>query len=372
MPSRADLVVLVNGTAVPGDVVVADVTIRSGRTRADDGLEPASSTIELLTATPGGAPVGIADDVQVTVNGSPRFTGRVAELGVSILDDGQTAYTLVAIGAIARLARITIPLPMAAGTAAARAAALFTAAGLPYRIQGGSTMQLAAYGQAGDPPTTADQVAGGMMVDTGCVIADQGDGAILVQFLDSRLGGSVYTPDPAETHVDLAWEQTDDLVNDATVSWSGGSQHSSDATSIGKYDKHSVQLSSGLGDASSATRRVQSIVARLAYPAWNLGDVTTWDDAVLGVEIGAIVEVDNLPSSSPVGSSWQGVLEGSVDSYAPNIEGVIIGTYDLALGDLKHSSEVLTWIGIDPQTLQWQQVNPGTSWSEAITNEDLQ
>jgi hypothetical protein len=372
MPSPAVLVVLVNGTPVPGDVVVADVTIRSGRARADDGLEPASSTLELLTPAPGGVPVSIGDDLQITVNGSPRFSGRVAELTVSTLDTGETAYTLVGIGAIARLARITIPLPMAAGTAADRAAALFTAAGLPYRIQGGSTLQLAAYGQPLDPPTTADQVAGAMITDTGCVIADQGDGAILVQFLDSRLGGNVYTPDPVQTHVDLAWEMTDDLVNDAAVAWTGGTQLASDSASIAKYDRHSVQLGTGLADASSATRRSQSIVARLAYPAWALGDVTTWDAAVLGVPIGAIVHLVDLPPSSPVGSSWSGVLEGWVDGYAPNVEGIIIGTFDLAIGDLQHSAETLTWIGIDPQSLPWQSVNPDTSWAEAITNEDLQ
>jgi hypothetical protein len=376
MPSPASVQILIRGVPVDPAIVLADVTIRSGRTRADDGLEASSATVELQTA--GLVSVQISDPVQVKVNGAARFTGRVCEITRSAVQDDPSAslYTLIGIGPIARLARLLVAMPIPAQTAAARAGAVLDAAGIPYSVQGGATVQMDSYGKAGDAPSAAEDVIGSLMSDTGCIVQDRGDGGILVQFLDSRLGGSTFAPDPAETHVDLAWEQTDDLVNDAVISYGGntaaaGSTSSNDPSSITTYDRHSINLSTHLGDASSATRRAQSLVARLAYPAWRLGDVQTWDDAVLGYQVGSLVRVGPLPASAPVASPWTGVLEGWVETYQPSSSGGLIGSWDLSLGDPKHSSELLSWAGVEPQSMRWVDVNTSVRWIDATTNEDL-
>ena len=374
MPSSALVAVSVNGIAIDPAIVLADVTIRSGRTRADDGIEPASCTIELLQADPGGAMAMIGDDLQVTVNGAPRFTGRICEIdSASSPEDPQAStFTIVGIGPLARLARVLVAMPLAAGNAAARAQQIFDLCGLPCQIDGGDTVQLADYGQAGDPPAGADQVMSAIASDTGAIIADQGSGVILAQFLDSRLGHDTFTPDPRDTHVDLDWEMTDDLVNHAEVAWSGGTVTTEDPASIARFDRHAVSLNTGLGDISSATRRSNSIVARLAQPAWRLGDVQTWDAGILGHSVGALVTIGPLPPSSPVSDPWTGVLEGWIDTYQPSVDGAIIGSWDLAVGDLLHSAETLTWAGVDPATLQWAQVAPAVRWQDAISNGDLQ
>ena len=369
------IVVQLNGVALAGDIVVADIAIRSGRSRADDGLAPASATIELRSPNPTGASVAISDKLTVLVDGAKRFTGRVAEVTrtTDSSDPMGSEYTVVAIGPIARLARLLVALPIAAQTAAQRATAVFAAAGIPATVLGGTTYNLAALGATGDPAIAADQVLGSIMNDTAAVIFDKGDGSIIVQFPESRISGDVWTPDPAKTQVELSWDQTDDLVNDATVTYGTGTGSSVNATSpasITTHDRHAVRLSTGLADVGSATRRANSMVARLADPAWEAGGVSTWDQTFRAHTVGAVVTLAPLPPSAPMAGSWTGILEGWVEHYEPGTDGQLIGTYELALSDRQHSAETLIWSAAAPAE-HWNTVNPATSWTEVLSNADL-
>lgn len=370
-----EVVISLNGTPISGALVVADVAIRSGRSRSDDGLSAASATVELLTPDPAGVAVSIADTLAVAVDANPRFQGRVSEITRATGDDDpdSSRYTLVAVGPIARLPRVQIPMPLAAATARARMVEVFAAAGIPLVAQGGDSYQLAALGQPGDPPTGADQIVSAIMNDTGAVVADLGDGSVLAQFLDSRLSHDTWTPDPALTHVELAWEQTDDLINDMTVEWPGGpAATTSSSASIDRYGRYAATLNSGLGSQADAAHRGGSIIARLAFPAWQIGAVDTWDPTVMAHQIGAVVTLAPLPPSSPVsGGEWAGVLEGWTEKYGPDADGNLAGTWTLAISDRAHSSESVSWAGVSPATLTWQQVNPETSWAEAFSNSDL-
>jgi hypothetical protein len=369
------VVVSLNGAAIDPAQVIADVAIRSGRSRADDGLSASSATIEILSPDPAGVPVSIADTLAVVVDATyARFSGRVSEITRTTGDDPLASrYTLVAVGPIARLPRVQVAMPLPAGTAAARVQQVFDAAGITVVLEGGTAYQLAALGVAGDPPMAADQIIGAIMTDTGCVVADLGDGSVMAQFLDSRLSTDIWTPDPGLTHVDLAWEQTDDLVNDIAVEWPGGAAATSTSpASITQFGRHATSLNTGLGTLSAAQQRASSIVARLAYPAWQVGAVETWDATVMAHRIGAVVTIAPLPPSSPVtGGSWQGVLEGWTEQYGPDANGNLAGTWALALSDRAHSSETVVWANVSPASLTWAQVNPATSWSEAVSNGDL-
>jgi hypothetical protein len=359
---------------LPAGQVVADVVVRSGRARADDGLEAASATVELVDDDPAATfHFAIADPVEIKANGGSRFNGRVAEM---TLDSAQSPahMTVVAIGNIAYLDRVSIPLPIPAETADLRAGRVLAAAGLAYTLAGGASYRLAAYGADGDSPAGADEVLGQVMTDTGAVVQDLGTGGVLVQFPDGRTGSERWTPDPAKTHVALQWEQTDDLVNDITVTFPGGSSSASSSASIDKYGRHATVLQTQLADSAVAYRRASSIASRLGYPAWALGSAETWDDTFFAHGVGAIVTLGPLPESSPVaGPSWDGVLEGWTETYAPGVDDptVIVGTYDLAIGDLRHSTQTVVWLAVQPTTLQWHAVDPATSWFEAVTNDDL-
>jgi len=369
------VVVKIAGTVTPPDQVVADVRIRSGRSRADDGLQASSATIEVVTPDPSGTSVGIADQLEVIVEGVPRFTGWIGEVTrAPASDPDDTSFTIVAVGPIARLPRLAVPVPRPAETAAQRIAAIFAVSGMPgVVIEGGAGIPLAAYGVAGDPPVAADEILGSVITDTGLVVADLGDGRILCQFLDSRISADHWTPDPTLTYSDLAWEQTDDLVNDALIEWPGGAAATAtNPSSITTYGRHAVSLQTNLATLAAAQQRASNIVGRLAAPAWQIGAVESWDPTALEHGIGAVVTISPLGPSAPVtGGSWQGVLEGWEDQYGPDADGELAGTWKLAVSDRAHSAETVTWQNVSPAGLAWNQVNPGCSWQEATSNSDL-
>ena len=371
-----ELVVIAGGATVAPDTVVADVTIRAGRSRFDDGLEPATCTLQIMSADPATSLV-IGDDLQIMVDAAPRFTGRITEVTRAATSGSQaTTYTVIGAGGISRMGRILVPLPLPAQSALERCESILTAAGYVPASYGGEEYQLAAYGAAGDAPETLAAILAACMTDTGVVIADNPDGSILVQFPDSRLSQDRFTPAPEATHVDLEWVQTDDLVNDVAIEWASDPPATATSqSSIDRFDRHSLRAQTSLADSGSATRRASSIVARLSLPVWEAGSVETWDPAVLDHGIGALVTLAPLPAAAPVSStgSWEGVLEGWVDHYAPAQDGsgLMAGTWDLALSDRRKSSEVVVWLGVDPPTLQWSQVTPTTTWQTATSNGDL-
>jgi hypothetical protein len=263
-------------------------------------------------------------------------------------------------------------MPLPAESASARAQRVIAAVGFTAVIQGGAGLTLAAYGQAGDAPAAADAILGGLITDTGAVVADLGDGSILCQFGDGRLSEDKWTPDPALTYTELAFAQSDDVVNDVDVEWTGGVVNANSPASIQKYDRRSVALKTSLADVGSATTRASNIIGRLANPAWAIDALTTYDRDLLNHSYGAVVSVAPLPPGSPVESPWNGVLEGWTEHYQPSEDGSqrVLAVFAVALGDTQHSAETVHWGGVTP-TLKWNQVDPATDWTEAISNAAL-
>jgi hypothetical protein len=68
--------VLLNGDALDRAVVVADISIRSGRTR-DDGLSAASATVDLLTSDPPASRSASPDQLQVVVDAAHGSPGGI-------------------------------------------------------------------------------------------------------------------------------------------------------------------------------------------------------------------------------------------------------------------------------------------------------
>ena len=371
------IAILIDGVAVDPALVVADVTIRSGRSRQDDGIEPATATIELLEHDTGAITIGIAQRLQITVDAglgaTPRFTGRITEITrTPIQGEEGSSWTIVGAGQTSRLARFLLTPPLPAESASARAQRVISAVGFTAVIQGGAGLTLAAYGQAGDAPVAADQILSDLITDTGAVVADLGDGSILCQFGDGRLSEDTWTPDPALTFTELAFAQSDDVINDVAVSWTGGVVTATSPASIQQYDRRSVSLSTSLADAGSATTRAGNIIGRLAYPAWAIDALTTYDRELLTHSYGAVVNVAPLPPGSPVASPWNGVLEGWTEHYQPSQDGSqrMLAVFAVALGDTQHSAETVHWGGVTP-TLTWAGVDPQTAWYEAISNAAL-
>lgn len=371
------LAVKIDGVAIDPALVVCDVTIRSGRTRQDDGISPATATIELLEHETGSITIGIAQLLTITVDAgagpAPRFTGRITEITrTPIATEDGSSWSIVGAGQLSRLSRFLLALPLPAESAAARANRVVTAAGFTAVVQGGAGLAISAYGAAGDAPASADQILGDLVTDTGAVVADRGDGKILCQFGDGRLSEDQWNPDPALTFTELAFAQSDDVINEAVVSYTGGQVTATSPPSVNRYDHRQISLDTRLADSGSATTRAINIVGRLAFPAWAIDQLTTYDRAFFNHDYGAIVNVAPLPPGSPVASPWQGVLEGWTEHYQPSVDGSqrVLGVFAVALGDLQHSAETVHWGGVTP-TLTWAGVDPQTAWNEAISNAAL-
>jgi hypothetical protein len=251
--------------------------------------------------------------------------------------------------------------------------AVLTAAGIPATVAGGN-YALAAYGLVGDPPAGADEVLSQLMTDTGAIVADVGDGSILVQFPDGRSTALRWTPDAAATSDDLSWTQTDELVNDVAVEYVGGVATASSGPSIAQYGLHSSRITTQLASSAPAIRRASGIAARLSTPAWAIAGLETWDNAFLTQVVGTIVRVTPLPASAPMASDgeYDGALEGWTETYLParDVIGAVDGTYQLALGDLQTSGLTIVWANVTAATT-WANTNPATAWDEAILQSDL-
>ena len=162
------------------------------------------------------------------------------------------------------------------------------------------------------------------------------------------------------------------MINDARVTWTGGLATSTSPGSIADYDHRAVSLDTSLDTLGAAQTRASSIVSRLAYPAWAIEALTTYDRTFFDHGIGALVDVGPIPATAPVEDPWQGVLEGWTEHYQPSADGTdrILGVFVIAVGDTQHSAEVIHWGGVTP-SLHWAGVDPQTAWNEAISNAAL-
>lgn len=366
--------VKLGGVTLPGTNTVADIAIRSGRARTDDGLNPATATVEFLTISPGGVTAEIGTALQILVNGSSRFIGKVSEITRSTSTSGaETTFTVVAAGNIAQLERVMMTLPLPAETAAARATrAIQTAAGFTISLAGGTAYNMAAFGKAGDAPASAADVLSALMVDTGAVVNDLGDGKILAQFPEGRISGDRFTPRADLTHSEISFEMTDDIYNEAVIEYAGVVSTSTNATSVTKYGKRSIGIQTGLADIGSAAKRGGSLVARLGVPVWRVNSALTWDEATLVHGIGAVVTLAPLPAGSPVVGNYVGVLEGWTDHYRPIGDGsnLLGGSWELALADQRQAAEALIWSQANPAE-KWNTTNVATKWQDCLSNANL-
>jgi hypothetical protein len=161
-------------------------------------------------------------------------------------------------------------MPLAAGLASDRVAAVFAQAGITVEIAAAHTSARSARPATAERRRSSD-IGGDERHRP--VVADQGDGSVLAQFLDSR-GDDVWIPTEL-THADLSWEQTDDLVNDVTVEWPGGAPaNATSPGSITEYDRHATAYRPGSARSPTRSTGLARSSVRLAYPAWAIAGST--------------------------------------------------------------------------------------------------
>lgn len=358
------------------------VTIRRGRTSEDES--PSAATLSATLAVPTAVPVSTDGSLQleVTVPGlysDPadedaarlRFTGAVAVMDASYSHDGPNTLPVVAAGDLSLLSVKIGDEPWPAESAVARAARILTLAldelpeGQP--LTGGLTVA------ARDVDR---QPALSLLVE----LSTSSPGCRLI---DRRNGAPVFMPPiPRDTTPALAL--TSDVIVEpigVTQTWSAGQVEleygPADARSTytvpdtPTYNQPTRELTTVLADEASARIAATTAYATTTVPRWRIPDVTIdvlkllkrarpadldTVRALLLLEVGAIVELTDLPLSIPATVAGPKVLEGWAETYTADS-----WTFALYLSDAAGALEPLTWADIDP-AVRWVDIDPGLTW----------
>lgn len=360
------------GVSVPLDGILSSLTIHHGRDDISD--DPTASTCELtlLDVTQElvlAFEVGQSLQVQArdgTGPESPRFTGHVTD---ATLDGDE--LTIIAAGDLAR-ARL-YPVGETAWpeeTWSARVTRIFEEAGLDAILELHPDPLLDPLLAARDPltagPTTLGDYLPFLAGMVGAAVTDRMDGRILVQAIGARSLDAAVELDPADVSYAPAWRAELPRGNIVTVRYTGDQSERvtvTDDSSIDIYGERAETIDTAFSSAADADYRARQRLSRAAFSHWNIPEAPILRGLPLAV--GAPIVLDNLPASSP-SSPWTPTVEGWTDEIAGDT-----WTMTLALSDPLLSGLTLPWTGVSAD-LAWNEVDPATDWTEALTLDDLE
>jgi hypothetical protein len=397
------------GTAVDLSTVAYQVSISHGRGTVTDAPTPSGCEVILTTTTVMPA-CDIGQVLTIDAYGLPRFTGRISDIRVSHLTDGTGRVTITGTGVAADLGLIAVtPSAWPAEASGARAGRILTAAGFTVYAATGSINVLA---KTSDTAYALDLLTE-LGDDTGAAVVDTPGGAILFQDLEGRAQSyvqdtwatttgawSTYTQSwttmesPAQNEpvtlpaAVIAWEPTlekhrSDIINQVIVTYGSplATHIENEATSQGLYGVRAASLDTELADLTAANLRAEQVIARLAFPRWQLGGVqllvhdldTPTRAAVMELICGARVVVSGLPDPAPV-TNWLGVVEGWAENYVvtrwTDTEATEEHYLTLALSDPNASYATVQW-GQVTGTRTWTNMNATIIWADTTTDLDL-
>jgi hypothetical protein len=363
--------ITLDGTAIDFADVLADLTIRHGRTGYFEATSPSTCTLTYLGVDRaftrpfrlGATLVVNAFDGSAT---APRFTGKMtdAKLDVDVL-------TATAVSTLRTLSGYEV------GGAAwpeeawsARVQRAFSDAGIPGVLE----LELGAFdpilvARAAEPTDLGaylEALAG--MVDA--AVADRPNGNVLVQAIDSRALENLVELDPAEVGYAPEWTLVLPEANIVTVSYgdpsASASVSSRDEISVGIYGPIAAQIATTVRDNADASRIASTRLARNAYAHWTIQAAPLLYGRT--IPIGTPLELSTLPASSPY-DPWTPILEGWTDHVeSDGLE--LTWTQELGLSDPLRSGLTLPWQAIPPDYL-WNTINQATEWKDALTLSDL-
>jgi hypothetical protein len=360
------------GEAVPFAGVLADVTIRHGRTGYFDSPSPSTCTLTFLGVTRaftrkfrlGSELVVTATDGETE---APRFTGRLTDATL-VLDE----LTANAVASSRTFSGYTIGAgDWPAEAWSSRVARAFDEAGLELVLELGLFDPLLV-ARLGEPVTLVDylgQLVG--MVDA--ATADLEDGRTLVQAIDSRSQANRYALEPAEVGFAPDWTIQLPESNIVTVSYGDPASSSSvtvrDQASVDELGPITAAIATTVANLADATSIGNQRLARNAYPHWAIGDAPLLYGRRL--PIGSPLELSELPSSAPA-SPWTPILEGWTDRIVSTGE-ELAWTMELALSDPLLSGLTLAWEGIpvDDPAFLWETIDQTVAWRDALSLGDL-
>jgi hypothetical protein len=384
--------------------------ISHGRGGVGDGPTASACSLTVITPTmPSWTP---GDLVRVTADGAPRFTGTITDLTITHVDPASGKEAIIAVTAIGNVAELgerdigTTPWPEQA--VADRAAAILTASGMPFRVQGDPSIRV---NSRDVDRQSALTLVTELAQDTGAAVFDTPDGVVVFQHYAARAQTWQYTlwmemvgawtgQDPDTTWADMAmvspsaplpidldscavlWEPawattSGQIINSCTVAYGpdvpGGERPSVTATnpaSVALHGRRHVFLGGSIADAGSAMERAGMVLDVHSFPYWSVGQVTVFpgdlDDPgpVLALLCGSKVRLEGMPQPAPELAPVR-IVEGWVHILTPTEDALILN-----VSDPLHSYAGIVWAALLPD-LRWQDLDSAVVWTDAITADRL-
>jgi hypothetical protein len=391
------------------DAVLANLTIRSGRTNIYEQAQAGYVNLQLIDVNQAAIPISINSAVGVSIKNTsgtfvPIFGGNVVDIGLEVRDVGSTMFTqtynITALGALSRLPKVIYTDALARdfdgdqifevlqtvlyGSWAEVPGALTWATYNPTTtwanaentglgdIDRPGNYDLSARSGASDPIDVYSLVAALAISGLGYIYEDaQGR----IGYADSTHRTQYLT---TNGYVDLDANQAraaglrietrvGDVRNAITIKYGTNSQNDvsdSDPTSIATYGNLAQIITTTLHDSADANSQAAFYLSLRANPQPIFSEIT-FDltnpeldngdrDNLIGVFMGEALSINNLPSN--MGSIFQGFVEGWSFQAGYNTLSVSLivspTAYSLRALPWKDISNTFTWSGVSP-TLDW-------------------
>lgn len=394
------------------NAVLANLTIRSGRTNIYEQPQAGYVNLQLLDVNQTAIPVSINSTISVSVEdstGAPQvlFGGNVVDIALEIRDVGTTmftqTYSITALGALARLPKVIFTDALARdydgdqiyevlstvlfNTWAEVGGGLTWATYFPTttwadaensglgEIDRPGNYDLAARGSGQDPIDVYSLVSSlatsglGYLYECACGLINYADSTHRTQYLTAN--GYV---DLDANHARAAGLRIEtrvgDIRNAITIKYGATSSSdvsASDADSIALYGNLAQVITTTLHDTTDANSQAAFYLSLRAQPQPIFSEITfdltnpeiddSDRDNLINVFMGEPISINNLPGN--MGSIFQGFVEGWSFQAAYNRLSI-----SLTLSPTAYSLQALTWADIS-NTFTWSGVSPTLDWARA-------
>ena len=394
------------------NAVLANLTIRSGRTNIYEQAQAGYVNLELIDVSQSAVPVEINSTISVQIKDStnafvPIFGGNVVDIGLEVRDVGSTmftqTYSITALGALARLPKALTDGVLSKEFDGDQIYDILSDVLFNTWAQVSPSVTWAGYTPAGTTWATAENNGLGEIDRPGnyelaARSSDRTDVYSLVSALaTSGLGYLYESPTGAigyadSTHrtnylaangyVDLDANharaaglrieiRVGDVRNSLTIKYDATSSSEVSATnaaSIAQYGTLAQIITTTLHNAADATAQANFYLSLRAQPQPIFSQIT-FDltnpeidnadrDALLGIFMGEAISLNNLPLNMASGT-FQGFVEGWSFQAAYNRLSVT-----LLLSPLAYSLQAMRWNDV-PMTETWASVSPILDWANA-------
>ena len=395
------------------DAVLANLTIRSGRTNIYEQAQAGYVNLQLLDVSQTAIPVNINSTIGVSVKDTSGafvaiFGGNVVDIGLEVRDVGSTmftqTYSITALGALARLPKFIFTDSLARDFDGDQifevlSQILFqTWAEVPGALTWATYAPAVTWANAGntgigeiDRPGNYDLSARGGGLDPidayslVSALATSGLGYIY-EDAQGRIGYADSTHRTtylsANGYVDLDANQAraaglrietrvGDVRNAITIKYGASSQNdvsASEPNSISQFGNLAQIITTTLHDSADATAQAnfylslraqpQPIFSEISFDLTNPEIDNSDRDNLINIFMGEAISLNNLPLNMASGT-FQGFVEGWSFQASYNRLSVT-----LLLSPLAYSLQAMRWNDV-PITETWASVSPTLDWENA-------